>query len=405
MRNKNTRKVAIVILAVASASTIMLGGCGERSEELSSITSAADETYKARQILSALNYNPKELVKLPKNYMKMEITLDNDYTVSEDQTKQYVEDMLRYSPVYKESNKEEVEKGDIANIDFTGTIDGEEFDGGSATDYYIEVGSNSFIDGFEDQMIGMSVGDEEDITVTFPEDYGSEELNGKEAVFKVKINYIADDATQKYDDLTDDYVDENLSSAYGLSTVEELKDYAKEQLESENASQKNEDIRAAIMEKLLEESEFKIPEDIMEERMELVKDNISTQAKENDMEVDEFMNEYYQITLDDYLKENKESIENAFKEELVLQAMIKDLRLDVSGAEFNSYLSEHASYYGMTANEMADNLGGKKNAMLSYAENLAYNVVASSVTVQEKGKSDTKENVDKQEKDLSANDE
>src|SRR5699024_9878611 len=112
--------------------------------------------------------------------------------------------------------------GDTVNIDYTGTIDGVAFDGGSATGDSLTLGSGRFIDNFEEQIVGHMPGETFDVTVTFPEDYGNEELNGKEAVFETTLNYIAETSLPE---LTDDWVTSNLNTQLGITSVEGLRSY------------------------------------------------------------------------------------------------------------------------------------------------------------------------------------
>ena len=153
------------------------------------------------------------------------------------------------------------QSGDVANIDYTGTVDGVAFTGGTATGYDLTLGSGSFIDGFEDQIIGHNVGDTFDVTVTFPDGYGDSTdaegntitLSGKEAVFSVTLNSISESVTPE---LTDEWVDSTFGTSDDVHTVEELKAFFSSALYDQN-------LEDAIMDALLDTADFKdVPKQI-----------------------------------------------------------------------------------------------------------------------------------------------
>lgn len=163
------KKLISVIITVILAATLLVG-CGGNKLELYSGINLSD-------YVSVCDYKNIEI------------------DTSSDSFADYLNDVLsedvENNNLYNKLEEGTVENGDIVNLDYTGTIDGVAFSGGTATGDNLEIGSNTFIDDFEEQLIGVAVGDSRDVTVTFPSDYGNEELNGKEAVFACTINYIA----------------------------------------------------------------------------------------------------------------------------------------------------------------------------------------------------------------------
>lgn len=144
----------------------------------------------AKELLKATDYKVEKYVKL-NDYMNMTVELSKDYTVSDADIQSYIEYLMSMYPSYEVSDKKTVESGDVVNIDYVGKIDGEEFSGGSATGQHLEIGSGSFIDGFEDGLIGKNVGETVELNLTFPEDYtNNTDLAGKAVVFTVTINSI-----------------------------------------------------------------------------------------------------------------------------------------------------------------------------------------------------------------------
>ena len=358
----------------------LLGGCGSRTSELSSITSATNETIGTRQILSILDYDPSDQVKLPKDYMSMKIKLEDSYLVTDDQIREYAENMLMYSPSYEATDKTTVEDGDIVNLDYSGSIDGEAFDGGTAEDQYLTIGSGSFIEGFEEQLVGKEVGTEFDINVTFPEDYASDEVAGKDAVFHINLKNISQEKTITYDELTDDYVAENFTK-YGVSTVDEFKNMISQQLQSENQSQQQQDIQTAVIDNLVADSEVTVPDGLVDKQIEQAKSGMQQQAEMYDMEVEEFMTTYYGMSLDEYIEQVRPDIEDSVVERLILQAIIKDQKIEVETADYNSFISNYSNYYGMERDEIIEIFGGQREMILSYAENKALEAVMSAADV------------------------
>lgn len=374
------KRIVLVTAAIALGAATLLGGCGSRTSELSSITSATNETIGTRQILSILDYDPADQVKLPKDYMSMKIKLEDSYLVTDDQIREYAENMLMYSPSYEATDKTTVEDGDIVNLDYSGSIDGEPFDGGTAEDQYLTIGSGSFIEGFEEQLVGKEVGTEFDINVTFPEDYASDEVAGKDAVFHINLKNISQEKTITYDELTDDYVAENFTM-YGVSTVDEFKNMISQQLQNENQTQQQQDVQTAVIDNLVADSEVTVPDGLVDKQIEQAKRGMEQQAEMYDMEVEEFMTTYYGMSLDEYIEQVRPDIEDSVVERLILQAIIKDQKIEVETADYNSFISDYSNYYGMDREEIIDIFGGQREMILSFAENKALEAVMSAADV------------------------
>ncbi len=374
------KRIVLLTAAIALGAATLLGGCGSRTSELSSITSATNETIGTRQILSILDYDPADQVKLPKDYMNMKIKLEDSYLVTDDQIKEYAESMLMYSPSYEAIDKTTVEDGDIVNLDYSGTIDGEVFDGGTAEDQHLTIGSGSFIEGFEEQLVGKEVGTEFDINVTFPEDYASDVVAGKDAVFHINLKSICEEKTITYDELTDDYVAENFTM-YGVSTVDEFKNMISQQLQSENQSQQQQDVQTAVIDNLVADSEVTVPDGLVDKQIEQAKKGMEQQAEMYGMEMEEFMTTYYGMSLDEYIEQVRPDIEDSVVERLILQAIIKDQKIEVETADYNSFISDYSNYYGMERDEIIEIFGGQREMILSYAENKALEAVMSAADV------------------------
>ncbi len=182
------KRSIIAMTFMTCALAIGLMGCGGSASGDASADASADASGDPVKP----EYDVNEYVTLGE-YMGLEITA-TQYEATQDDYDTYLNDLLDSESYYAKSDKKKIEEGDTVNIDYVGTVDGEEFDGGSATGYELEIGSDTFIDGFEDQLVGVKVGKTVDVNVTFPDDYtNNTDLAGKDAVFTVTVNYILED--------------------------------------------------------------------------------------------------------------------------------------------------------------------------------------------------------------------
>lgn len=210
------KKRAFIISTFLSVS-LMLTGCSW--DEIKSKFTGEDSSVSGSAVVE--DYNAEECVTLSE-YKGIEV----DCTVSEEDIQAAIDSFLGQNTSEKKIKKGKCKTGDTVNIDFVGKIDGEAFDNGSATDQTITLGSSGYIPGFDDGIVGMKVGQTKDINVTFPEDYGREELNGKPAVFTITLNYISE---SKVPELTDELVAEKTEQ----KTVDEYREATKEKLVKE----------------------------------------------------------------------------------------------------------------------------------------------------------------------------
>lgn len=279
----------------------------------------------------------EKLVKLG-DYKKLEVEVDKSYEVTDTTEKETIESYFLSAPIYTE-NKEKtvVEDGDVANIDYTGTKDGEEFEGGSAEGYNLEIGSGTFIEGFEEGLVGKKVGEETDLNLTFPEGYSNEELAGKAVVFHVKINSIQTKDYPTYDTLTDEYVEDNYSAYYGVKTVKELKNYVKDFLDSNYQTALGE----AMTEELKKICEVgDIPDDLMEERTKELKNYYKGLAKSQDQEFEDFLQNNYGMSEDDFNEQIEELMPDYLESDLIWEAIAEKEGIEAKGTDYDKFLTE-----------------------------------------------------------------
>ena len=340
------KKAVALLLCVSMMMT--LNACGKTNKDNTQGTETVAETETEVIPSSAdITYDAGDYVSLG-DYMNMEVTLDKDYQVTDDMVKNYVNNnVIANYPYYVESDKTVVENGDVANIDYEGLLDGEAFDGGTAQDYDLEIGSGSFIDGFEDGLIGAEVGKETDLNLTFPEDYGNSDLAGKEVVFKVTVNAIKEKQDITYDTLTDEYVT-YLSDKLGASyeTVSDLTSDIRTYLEEQANSSRTQAIRSAVIAKLPEVCTVNaLPDGLLDARMqEYLKKFEDTYCKDTTLE--DYLSSTYNTTVDDFKTQVQSEIETELDTQLILEAIaaVENIEFDEDG--FNSYVSSLLSSYG-----------------------------------------------------------
>jgi len=240
-----------------------------------------------------------------------------------------------------------VESGDITVIDFEGFVDGVAFDGGKAENHELTIGSNTFIPGFEDQIIGMKLEEEKEINVKFPEEYFSANLAGKDAMFKVKLHEIKKKEMPEIND-------ELAKDISEFDTIEELKNSIKEKQEEQNKSRAKYETEDAVIKAVCEEAKVEIPAGMIEVEIDNMAQDIETRLRYQGMNLEQYL-KMMNKTMDDFRLENKEQAENSIKSRLVLEAVAKDAAIEVTDEEVSSKIKEMAENYGKKEDEVKDN--------------------------------------------------
>lgn len=268
-------------------------------------------------------------------------------SVSDDYVNYVVQYQLSNSATTEEiTDRDNVEDGDIVNIDYVGKKDGEEFDGGSATGYDLTIGSGSFIDGFEDGLIGHKVGETVDLDLTFPEDYSNSDLAGQSVVFTVTINKIQQKVTPE---LTDDWVvSQDIS---GVSNVEEYNDYVYDQLMQQAQSSYDSDVQSKVAQYMVENSTYTQdpPQKMIDRLVESAKTYYTNYATQYGMELDDFLTTFLGADEDDPEQVLTDNATDSAKELLVMKAIADKEGLNPSRTEFNTQLSSYAAQAGYSS--------------------------------------------------------
>jgi trigger factor len=249
-----------------------------------------------------------------------------------------------------------IENGDTVIIDFDGYVDGEAFEGGAADNYSLEIGSGSFIPGFEEQLVGLETGAEKDVEVTFPEEYHAENLAGKPAVFKVKVHEIKSKELPALDDeFAKDVNDE-------VETLEELKAQTRTRLEEAKKSEAENNLRDTLVEKAAEGVEVDIPNALIENEISRMMQEFEQRLQMQGMNLEL----YFQFSGQDEaaLKaQMQEDAEKRVKYNLTLEAIVKAENIDVSDEDVEAELTKMAEMYNMPVENIKQALGGSADGL------------------------------------------
>ena len=263
-----------------------------------------------------------------------------DYTVADEEVD---EEIGRMQKQYADNEIKEgaAEEGDTVNIDYEGLKDGVAFDGGTAAGYDLKLGSNSFIPGFEEQLIGVTAGEEKELNLTFPEDYHAEELKGAAVVFKVKVNEVK---TEVIPELDDDFAKElNIKE---VETVEDLKNNVRTRLETRKKADAENKAESDLMNALIDMTEADIPDVMIEDEVQGQINQLANQLQQYGMSLTSYLQMMGQTA--DQLKESyKEQAANTVKARLALEAVAKAENIVPDDADIEKQYQEIADQYGM----------------------------------------------------------
>ena len=248
-----------------------------------------------------------------------------------------------------------VEDGDQTTIDFEGFVDGVAFEGGKGEDYPLTIGSHSFIDTFEEQLIGKKVGEEVEVNVTFPAQYQAEELAGKPAMFKVTIKEIK---VKEYPELDDDFA-QDVSE---FDTLDEYKADIKKNLEEKKAQEAEADKESKVIEAIVNDSEMDIPEKMIEAQSQQMVEEFAQNIAMQGISFDQYM-QFTGTTVDQLTEQVKPQAEARVQSSLVLEAIVKAEKIEASDEEFDEEIKRMAERYQMEADKVNELLSDddKKN--------------------------------------------
>lgn len=271
-----------------------------------------------------------------------------EYTVTDEDIEKEIKQMQeKNSRLISVEEGKEVEKGNITVIDFEGFVDGEAFEGGKAEGHELEIGSGTFIPGFEDQIIGMKVNEERDVKVKFPEEYFSQELAGKDATFKVKLHEIK---KKEYPELDDEFAKD--VSEY--DTLEELKNSIKEKQAKRNEEKQKYEKQEAAIKAVTEGIKIDIPAGMIELEAENMLKDIEQRLSYQGMKIEQYL-QMIGKTAEEVKKEYEPQAIEAIKSRLALEAIIKAEKIEATDEEVDNKIKEMAQSYGKKEEEIKDN--------------------------------------------------
>ena len=270
-----------------------------------------------------------------------------EYNVSDEDVEHELNSMAEKNARLVSVEDRAVESGDITVIDFEGFVDGKAFEGGKAENHELTIGSNTFIPGFEDQIIGMKLEEEKEINVKFPEEYFSANLAGKDAIFKVKLHEIKKKEMPEIND-------ELAKDISEFDTIDELKNSIREKQEEQNKTRAKYETEDEVVKTVCEKAEVEIPAGMIETEIDHMAQDIETRLSYQGMKLEQYL-KMMNKTMEDFRNENKEQAENAVKSRLVLEAVGKDANIEVTEEEISAKIKEMAENYGRKEEDVKDN--------------------------------------------------
>lgn len=274
-----------------------------------------------------------------------------------------------------------VQPTDVAVIDFEGFVDGVAFEGGKGENYSLEIGSHSFIDTFEDQLVGKNVGDEVEVNVTFPEQYQAPELAGKPAMFKVKINEIK---AKELPELNDEFA----SEISEFETLAEYKADVKKNLEEKKESEARSAKTEEALQKIIDKSKMDIPEAMIDTQCETMIEEFAQRIAQSGLSMDQYL-QFSGLTVDKLKEQVRPEAVTRIQSSLVLEQIAKDENIEVSDEEVDAEIEKMAEAYGMEAAQLKDYMGEaeRKSMKKDMAINKAVDFIMANVKERAKAKS------------------
>ncbi len=340
---RKLKKGCAIVLALALSMSLMTG-CGDKgknddkkdttTQSEATATDAADENSETiGQLVDYYSQN----VELG-NYKGIEYT-KADVDVTDDDVQKKVDEFVDGLATYDKDTTSKAKSGDTVNIDFVGTVDGEEFDGGNTngSGYDLVLGSGSFIDGFEDQIVGHKAGDTFVVKVTFPEDYGRDNLNGKDAEFKTTLNYIKIDKPATYND-------ELVAANTDYKTTKEYEESVKESLKADKAAAALASEQRDIMVNVMAKCKINdLPAEEVQANTDQLITSIKSQAESYGMDYATYIKLYYGYDDEgEFAQQVYEICQESLKEKMVMCAIAKAENVTVTDQETEDYLNDYA---------------------------------------------------------------
>lgn len=296
---------------------------------------------------------------------KIQVTLGNykgvevkkaEIIITEEEVKAELERARQYA-VTSEDKDGAAELGDEAVIDFVGYIDGEAFAGGDGTDFPLKLGSNTFIPGFEDQLVGAKKDDNVDVVVTFPEDYHAAEFAGKEATFKVTVKGVRSSVVPELSD-------EVVQKISQCKTVAEFEEFVKKSIHDFKQNQADMEKENAVLAQIVDSSEIEVPQEFIDERKEQLKNNLLAQLRNAGNTFEQYL-QYNNLSEDQFEEYAAKDALSMLKGQAVLQEIAKAEGFSYTGEDVDQTIAAMAMSYQMPAEQLREMMGERGVAMVA----------------------------------------
>ena len=291
-----------------------------------------------------------------KDYKGVEINKVN-LDVTDDDVENAIKSLARRNSRMVTVEDRPAQDGDMVLIDYEGWANGEQFEGGTAERYPLKLGSNTFIPGFEEQLVGVSTGEEKDVVVTFPEDYHEKSLAGAEATFKCKLHEI------KYEEMPE-IDDEFVKDVSEFDTLDELKTSEREKLEKQNKETAEQTMKNSAIEKVYEANDIDIPDVMVETEVDSMMSEFDQQLRSQGMDMDSYL-KYMGENSDAFKEQLKDDAFKRVKTRMIVRAIADQEGFEVSEEEIDAELASMAQQYDLEADSLKEMLGQENINMIS----------------------------------------
>lgn len=303
-----------------------------------------EEIKKGEPVVLLVDVEVKPEVELGE-YKGVEVEKEN-FDVTEENIEDELKNIQERNARIVEVEDRAAKDGDILVIDYSGSVDGEEFEGGTAKNQTIEIGSDTFIPGFEEQLVGLNKDDEKDVKVTFPEEYHSEELEGKDAIFKVKVHEIK---TKELPEL-DDELAKDVSE---FDTLDEVKEDIKKRLEEEAKRKEKAALENAVIDKVCENTEIEVPQVLIEDQIDANVRDFSQRLSQQGLQLEKYI-ELTGMNMNDFRAQFEDDAKRIAKAELVLDAVSEKEGIEATDEELEKDLEEIAKEYNQKLEDIKE---------------------------------------------------
>ena len=270
------------------------------------------------------------------------------YTVKDEEIDAEIERLLDRNARKVDVTDRAAQNGDIANIDFVGTVAGVKFDGGEAEGFDLTLGSGQFIPGFEDQVVGMNIGETKDVNVTFPENYQAEALKGKPAVFSVKLNSLQG---KELPELNDEFI----KDATGSESVEAYKAKTKERLQKQADKRATDATENSILEAIAANTEAEIPQAMIDREIDSLIQKFEYQLMYQGLKLQDYL-DFLKVTMSDFRKNYEEQAKKNVLHQLIISQIIKDEKIEATDEEVDAKVAEQAKSVEKETEEYKKNM-------------------------------------------------